>query len=181
MGGSQGCRCSQASEFAEHRVDIQRGEPKSILDGRRAASFFPCGVVLTPSHPPPIQTLSPGSCWVGLIDCCRTCGQVWTSVTRLGLPPPLNRPLLEPICGQIGLPEGSHSEAGWAQQGLQHKGPGGWAGPGDGPEASACEKRRAFTASCRRPLKHIWTSLGQTGLLGASGRNRAWPQPRAIS
>lgn len=114
----QGCRCSwgltgpMGIELSSTEVNLRASQ---MQEGGSFALPMWC-----PPPPNSCYPLSPGSCWVESTDCCRTCGRAWTSVTRLGSP---HRPLLEPICGWLRLPEGNHSEAGWAQQGLQHKGP----------------------------------------------------------
>lgn len=101
-----------------------------------------------------------------------------TAVTGLG--PPI-RPFIGAYSWAVGLPKGSHSEAGPGTAGGRRGWVRGLPAQRMVPAASACERQAA--GHLLRPVKHIcWALLGSAGpgLFGA-GRERAQPQPRAAS
>ena len=90
-----------------------------------------------------------------------------TSVTGLG--PPI-RPFIGVHSWAVGLPEGSHSEAGLGTAGAAGAGPQAGQHKGEPQRHLHVKGGWAFTASCLGPLKHIcWAQRGPAFLRPAEG------------
>lgn len=87
-----------------------------------------------------------------------------TSVTGLG--PPI-RPFIGVHSWAVGLPEGSHSEAGLGTAGAAGTGPRAGQHKGEPQRHLHVKGGWAFTASCLGPLKHIcWAQRGPSLFAG---------------